>query len=91
MHNLNIVPFAVRPKVGAALAGIGLTEFYRRLKDPSYGYVSFLDGTARFVTVESIRAHQQRQLEATGGTPQAKPSKRCGGPGRPKSNHAPPV
>ena len=79
---IDIKPFAVRPKDGARLAGCGLTEFYRRLNDGLYE--TFLDGTHRLVTVESIRAHQQKQLVASRGTPRQRPSKRSGGPGRPK-------
>ena len=30
---IDIEPFAVRPKEGARLAGVGLTEFYRRLNE----------------------------------------------------------
>jgi hypothetical protein len=79
---VDIEPLAVRPKVGARLAGCGLTEFYKRLNEGLYE--SFLDGSARLVIVESIRAHQQRQLEASRGTPREKPSRRGGGPGRPQ-------
>jgi hypothetical protein len=67
------LPFAVRVKEGMRLAGCGLTEFYRRLNEGFYE--SFLDGHNRLVVVESILAHQRRQLEKTRGTPRMKPSK----------------
>jgi hypothetical protein len=77
-------PFAVRPKDGARLAGVGLTLFYERLNDGVYE--SFLDGTNRLVTVESIKRHQRQLLEAARGTPRENSSKRRGGPGRPKKS-----
>jgi hypothetical protein len=79
-------PFAVRPKVAAQLAGIGLTTLYDRLN--SGEYESFVDGSTRMVTVRSIKARQERLLAAASGTPRDKPSKRGGGPGRPKRNAA---
>jgi len=79
---VDIEPFAVRPKDGARLAGCGETEFYKRLN--AGRYESFLDGTARLVTVRSIRADQEKLLAASKGTPRDNPSKRRGGPGRPK-------
>jgi hypothetical protein len=83
---VEIQPFAVRPKDAARLAGCGITQLYERLNTGVYE--SFLDGTARLVTVESIRAHQERQLAATRGTPHELRSKRRGGPGRPKKQHS---
>jgi hypothetical protein len=83
---VDIEPLAVRPKDGARLAGVGLTEFYRRLNAGLYD--SFLDGTARLVTVESIRSHQEQLLKAAAGTPRESPSKRRGGPGRPRKTIA---
>jgi hypothetical protein len=71
-HDSQLLPFAVRVKEGMRLAGCGLTDFYRRLNDGIYE--SFLDGYNRLVVVESILAHQRRQLEATRGTPRTKPS-----------------
>jgi hypothetical protein len=79
---ISIEPLAVRPKQGALLAGCGLTEFYKRLNQGRYE--TFLDGPNRLVTVRSIRADQQQQLEAARGTPRSSPSKRRGGPGRPR-------
>jgi hypothetical protein len=79
---VDIEPFAVRPKDGTRLAGCGETEFYKRLN--SGRYESFLDGTSRLVTVRSIRADQEKLLAASKGTPRAQPSKRRGGPGRPR-------
>jgi hypothetical protein len=66
------LPVAVRVKEARRLAGCGLTEFYKRLNNGIYE--CFLDGRNRLVVVESIFAHQRRQLEATRGTPRAKPS-----------------
>ena len=79
---INLPIFAVRPKDGARLAGVGLREFYKRLNDGTYQ--SFLDGPNRLVVVESILSHQKQQLAATAGTPRERPSLRNGGPGRPK-------
>jgi hypothetical protein len=76
-------PFAVRPKIGAHLAGCGLRDFYLRLN--SGRYETFLDGTNRMVTVRSIRADQQQMLATNHGSPRDNPSRRFGGPGRPKS------
>src|SRR5215831_935406 len=84
MSNPPITPFAVRPREGKLLAGCGETEFYKRLN--AGRYESFLDGTSRLVTVASIIADQKRLLAATSGTPRDKPSKRRGGPGRPKKS-----
>jgi hypothetical protein len=56
----NLEPFAVRPKEGARLAGCSLSLFYRRLSEGVYE--TFLDGFNRLVTVESIKAHQKKQL-----------------------------
>jgi len=81
---VNLEPFAVRPKDGARLAGVGLTTFYDRLNAGLYE--SFLDGSARLVTVESIKAHQRKQLEKTRGKPRENPSCRAGGPGRLKKS-----
>ena len=83
---VSIEPFAVRPKEGARLAGVGLTLFYRRLNDGTYE--SFLDGNNRLVVTASIREHQQEQLQAQRGTPRDAPSKRSGGPGRPRKRKA---
>jgi hypothetical protein len=76
---VEISPFAVRPKDGARLAGCCLREFYNRLNDGIYE--TFLDGTARLVTVASILAHQKHQLAAARGTPRDNPSPRSGGGG----------
>jgi hypothetical protein len=70
----NLEPFAVRPKEGARLAGCSLSLFYRRLSEGVYE--TFLDGFNRLVTVESIKAHQKKALEAARGTPTSRPSKR---------------
>jgi len=78
---VKLEPFAVRPKDGARLAGVGLTKFYERLNQGVYE--SFLDGSSRLVTVESIKKHQKK-LAAAIETPANKPSVRGGGPGRPK-------
>lgn len=68
----SVEPFAVRPKDGARLAGIGLSKFYQNLN--AGRYESFLDGNIRLVTVESIRADLRRQLAAARGTPRTNPS-----------------
>jgi hypothetical protein len=81
---VSLLPFAVRPREGAKLAGCGLTDFYRRLNEGIYE--SFLDGRNRLVLVESIKRHQQQQFAVTRGTPRGKPSKRSGGPGRPRKD-----
>jgi hypothetical protein len=75
-----ILPYAVRPKTGMALAGVGHSEFYKRIN--SGLYQSYLDGSSRFVVTESILAHQRRLAKEQSGTPATKPSKRH--PGRPK-------
>jgi hypothetical protein len=88
---VKLEPFAVRPREGARLAGCGLTRFYRLLNEGAFE--TFLDGTCRFVTTASIRAHLERQLAKTsqGGTPATNPSMRRGGPGRkPRNKAAPP-
>jgi len=80
---VTIPPYADRPKQGKDLAGVGLTEFYKRLNQGRYQ--SFLDGNNRMVVVESIFADQRRLAEER-GTPRSKPSKaRKGGPGHPKT------
>ena len=81
---INLEPFAVRPRDGARLAACGLTEFYNRLNQGRYE--SFLDGANRLVVVESIKRDQQRQLAVARGTPLSSPSKRKGGPGRPRKS-----
>jgi hypothetical protein len=80
---VKLEPFAVRPRDGARLAGCGLTRFYQLLN--AGAFETFLDGTCRFVTTASIRAHLEAQLAKTRGgeTPATSPSKRSGGPGRP--------
>jgi len=75
---VTLEPFAVRPREGARLAGVGLTKFYERLNEAAYE--SFLDGSSRLVTVESIKAFQRKQLAASRGAPVSKPSVR----GRPR-------
>jgi hypothetical protein len=79
---VQLQPFAVRPREGARLAGVGLTLFYKRLNDGTYQ--SFLDGNNRLVVTASILAHQQKQLKIQRGTPRNAPSVRGGGPGRPR-------
>jgi hypothetical protein len=79
---VNLQPFAVRPKIGAQLAGCGLTEFYRRLNEGRYA--TFRDGVSRLVVVQSIQEDQERLLAEASGTPRENASKRRGGPGRPK-------
>jgi hypothetical protein len=83
----HIEPFAVRPKVAAKLDGCGITEFYKRLNAGEYE--TYVDGTARMVTVRSIRERQQRLLAAASGTPRENPSRRSGGPGRPRKVPSP--
>jgi hypothetical protein len=84
---VNLLPFAVRPKEAAKLAGCGITVLYRRLNEGLYE--SFLDGQYRLVVVESILAHQRRQLEATRGTPRTKPLRAAPtGGGRPRKTAA---
>jgi hypothetical protein len=80
---VNITPFAVRPKIGAQLAGVGLTKFYEQLAAGEYE--TWTEDGIRLVTVRSIFGRQRRQLEAASGKPPQKdPSQRRGGPGRPK-------
>jgi hypothetical protein len=81
-----VEPFALRPRVAAQLAGVGMTEFYRRLN--AGDYETFLDGTARLVTVRSIKAHQERMLATGCGAPRDNKAARRGGPGRPKKKTA---
>jgi hypothetical protein len=83
---VNITPYAVRAKIGAQLAGCGLTEFYRRLNEGRYA--TFRDGVARLVVVESIRDDQRQLLAESGGTPKENPAQKAG-PGRPKRAAAP--
>jgi hypothetical protein len=78
---VNIEPYAVRPKVAARLAGVGLTEFYRRLN--AGRYQTFRDGEARLVVVQSIRDDQRRLAAEHSGTPKENPAQPAG-PGRPK-------
>jgi hypothetical protein len=81
---VNITPYAVRPKVGAQLAGCGLTEFYRRLNEGRYA--TFRDGVARLVVVESIHEDEQRLLAEASGTPRNNPAQPAG-PGRSKKKN----
>ena len=80
--NPDLEPFAVRAKLGAQLAGCSDTVFYKRLNEGRYE--TFLDGTNRMVTVRSIRADQEKLLAEAQGSPHDNPSKRRGGPGRPR-------
>jgi len=75
-------PFALRPREAAKYAGVCLTEVYARLRDKTYeGYT---DGGKRFVTLESIKRHQQKQFEASRSS--TKPARELkAGPGRPKA------
>jgi hypothetical protein len=57
----NPVPYAVRRKVGMKLAGVGSTEFQKRVN--SGRYQSFLDGTLRYVITQSIIDDQKRLAE----------------------------
>jgi len=59
---VQILPYAVRPKVGMKLAGVGSTEFQNRVN--SGRYKSFLDGALRYVIVQSIIDDQKRLAEA---------------------------
>jgi hypothetical protein len=77
---VKLEPFAVRPKEGARLAGVGLTKFYEELNRGVYQ--TFTDGFLRFVVTQSIFDHQKRLAKEQQGTPAAMPSKRKGGPGR---------
>jgi hypothetical protein len=81
-----VQPFAVRPKVGAQLAGVGLTKFYEQLNAGEYE--TFTEDGIRMITVRSIFERQQRLLAEANGTPKEKPSQRRAGPGRPKKTSA---
>jgi len=68
------MPFAVRPKLGAFLAGMSLAEFYKHLS--AGRYETFLDGTKRMIVTQSIINDQKRLAREQAGTPATRPSKR---------------
>src|SRR5262249_49007622 len=76
-----IEPFAVRPKTLAQIEDCSVAEIYKRLNGGQYE--SYLDGTARLITMRSVRARNER-LAPTASQPGTKPSKAPKRPGRPK-------
>jgi hypothetical protein len=79
---VNPVPYAVRRKVGMKLAGVGSTEFQKRVN--SGRYQTFLDGALRYVVTQSIIDDQKRLAEAanTPDPPLGKGSRRRGRPSK---------
>jgi hypothetical protein len=78
-HELQLEPFAVRPKTLSQLEDCCLSEIYKRLNAGEYE--TYLDGAARMITMRSVRACRER-LAATASQPHTKPSKAPGRPGR---------
>lgn len=76
---VTIEPFAVRPKTLAQLEDCCLAEIYKRLNAGEYE--TYLDGTARMITMRSVRARHERLTAVNRGTPQEKPGRK---PGRPR-------
>jgi hypothetical protein len=79
---VNPVPYAVRRKVGMKLAGVGSTEFQKRVN--SGRYQSFLDGALRFIVTQSIIDDQKRLAEAD--KPAAPLGRGSGRRGRPRKS-----
>jgi hypothetical protein len=77
-RELQLEPFAVRPKTLAELEDCCLAEIYKRLNAGEYE--SYLDGAARMITLRSVRARHER-LAATASQ---QLSRHPGRPGRPK-------
>jgi excisionase family DNA binding protein len=76
-----IEPLAVSPKQACLLLSIGNTHLYDLLHAGELD--SYLDGSARKITVESIRRRIARLLAAAGSTTaavEAAPSRRRGRP-----------
>jgi excisionase family DNA binding protein len=58
----NVLPLVVPPRQACAMLSIGLTRCYELI---SAGELqSFKDGKSRKITVSSIRAYVERQLDA---------------------------
>jgi hypothetical protein len=73
-----LIPLAVPPKAAAQMLGFGLTHVYKLINCGELQ--SFVDGGARRILTASITDYVARKVEMGG----SKPSRREGGPGRPK-------
>ena len=82
MDKIEPRPIAIPPKEVCRLLRYGPTRVYKMIRDRELE--SFIDGGSRRVLTTSVDAYVQRRLAASHGTPRENPSKRRGGPGRPR-------
>ena len=73
---------AIPPKEVGEQLRYGMTRIYKMIRDGELQ--SFIDGGSRRVLTSSVDAYVERRLAASKGPPRENPSKRRGGPGRPR-------
>ena len=82
MDKIEPRPIAIPPKEVCRLLRYGPTRIYKMIRDGELE--SFIDGGSRRVLTSSVDAYVERRLAASKGPPRENPSRRRGGPGRPR-------